>query len=86
MEEIGQMGLPSDTVKFLVTEGIDSVEYFADFSDGLLENVTKNGRRFKKKVSAMPLRRLKVTAQAVRYYIAVGQPITVDNIKWSPVL
>ena len=34
----------------------------------------------------MSLHRLKVAAQAVRFYIAVGQPITVDNINWSPVL
>ena len=34
----------------------------------------------------MSLHRLKVAAQAVRFYIAVGQPITVDNINWSPLL
>ena len=80
------MGLPSDIVLFLVTEGINRVEDIADFSDALLENVAKNGRHIKKNVSAMSLHRLKVAAQAVRFYIAVGQPITVDNINWSPVL
>ena len=48
MEEKGQMGLPSDTVLFLVTEGIDRVEDLADFSDALIENVAKNGRHLKK--------------------------------------
>ena len=80
------MGLPSDTVLFLVTEGIDRVKDLADFSDDLLENVAKNGRHLKKNVSAMSLHRLKVAAQAVRFYISIGQPITVDNINWSPVL
>ena len=86
MEEKGQMGLPSDTVFFLVTEGIDRVKDLADFSDALLENVAKNGRHLKKNVSAMSLHRLKVAAQAVRFYIAVWQPITFDNINWSLVL
>ena len=80
------MGLPSNTVLFLVTEGIDRVEDLADFSDTLLENVAKNGIDLKKNVSAMSLHRLKVAAQAVRFYIDVGQPITVDNNNWSPVL
>ena len=84
MEEKGQMGLPSDTVLFLVTEGIDRVEDLADFSDALLENVAKNGRHLKKNVSAMSLYRLKVAAQAVRFYIAVRQPIKIRQHQLVP--
>ena len=48
--------------------------------------MAKNGRHLKKNVSAMSLHRLKVAAQELRLYIAVGQHITVNNINWSPVL
>ena len=68
-----------------MSDGINQVENLADFSDALLENLAKNGKHLKKNVSAISLHCLKVAAQAVRFYIAVGQPITFNNINWYPV-
>ena len=84
-EERNQMAMEHETVVALVDEGIDNVEDLAEIYKDSMEQIARN-LRGNFTFGAKSMMRLIVACDLVRYYDTVARPMTVDNMKWSPVM
>jgi len=84
-----QMAIPRASIQSLRDEGIMNVSDLAEFTEKKISSMAANFRRAPGGpviFGAKSEGRLVVAANAVRYYGAVGRPISSANMQWDPVL
>ena len=101
-ENNDQMGIPNRTVMAMRNEGTTTIDDLAEFEDddfkAMVEsfrnpplipdpnNAAQQVRQNPFQLGARSLKRLKVTAQAVRYYQSTACATTTANMQWNTVL
>ena len=101
-ENNDQMGIPNRTVMAMRNEGISTIDDLAEFEDddfkAMVEsfrnpplipdpnNAARQVRQNPFQLGARSLKRLKVAAQAVRYYQSTARATTAANMQWNTVL
>jgi hypothetical protein len=85
------MAIPNGTVLELVNEGINTADDLAEFDKDTIGQVAYNLRC--PAAGAGPFvfgaksqKRLIVTCELVRYYEAVGRPLSAANLQWNTVM
>ena len=101
-QDAGQMSIPPATVAQLVNEGIQNVEDLEEFGDDEFKQIANNlksppaipdpanpGAMIRPPpfvLGAKSLKRLKIAADAVRYYQAIGRDLTAGNMNYTNTL
>ena len=97
-----QMGIPAQTVNAMATEGLATVDDLAEFGKDEFKTMVETFRnpplipdpanaqnlirQNPFQLGARSLKRLKVAAQAVRYYQATSRTTSAANMQWTTVL
>ncbi|KAL3927725.1 MAG: hypothetical protein SGBAC_012965, partial [Bacillariaceae sp.] len=83
-----QMAIPAASVPALPNEGITTISDLLDFDKMSIAEMAANFRRADPVVlfGAKSQKRLTVACNAVKYYEAIGQPLTARMMMWTPVL
>lgn len=83
-----QMAIPAASVPALQNEGITTIADLLDFDKTSIAEMAANFRRATPVVifGAKSQKRLTVACNAVKYYDAIGHPLTAGIMMWTPVL